>query len=313
MLSDTSSIIVVCTRNRSDDLVRLIKSLIEHGGGRLLLCVDSSDEMTFFKNRKSLENYGNFKHLSIEPGLTFQRNTALDLMKDSFSRELEFVHFMDDDTEIYHNYFESLESALQIEGIAGVTGIDLNMVNQKPSRLRIMLGLDSSTPGAISKFGIPRQVSGYPTNLFDVKWLSGCSMSYRWSSIQNERFDTRLKGYGLAEDLWFSYRLTSKHRLVCQPDATYRHFLSPLNRLEINQRNLCEKSHRRTFMQTYDSFNARDFLGSIFLEQIFLLAKILLLRNSKECWTRFKSNLKVLRMHAQIPEGLFCSCATKTI
>jgi hypothetical protein len=56
-------------------------------------------------------------------------------------------------------------------------------------------------------------------------------MSYRTAHIEGRRFDDRLEGYSLGEDLYFSFSLSHDHPLAIAPDARVVHHTSPANRL----------------------------------------------------------------------------------
>src|SRR5262249_58623071 len=53
----------------------------------------------------------------------------------------------------------------------------------------------------------------------EVEALCGCNMSYRREVLEGLRFDERLDGYALGEDLRFSYRVSRRWTLVLTPDA----------------------------------------------------------------------------------------------
>ena len=53
----------------------------------------------------------------------------------------------------------------------------------------------------------------------EVDWLSGCSMSFRRAVFEMFSFNEELTGYGLGEDVEFSYRVHQRGRLLVTPDA----------------------------------------------------------------------------------------------
>ena len=57
----------------------------------------------------------------------------------------------------------------------------------------------------------------------EVELLSGCNMSYRREVLEALRFDERLDGYALGEDLQFSYRVSRRWKLVLTPHACLDH------------------------------------------------------------------------------------------
>jgi GT2 family glycosyltransferase len=57
----------------------------------------------------------------------------------------------------------------------------------------------------------------------EVEFLSGCNMAYRREVVDTLRFDERLTGYALGEDLQFSYRVSRRWKLVLTPEARLDH------------------------------------------------------------------------------------------
>jgi GT2 family glycosyltransferase len=69
----------------------------------------------------------------------------------------------------------------------------------------------------------------------EVDWLSGCSMSFRRDVFETFSFNEEFKGYGLGEDVEFSYRVRQLGRLLVTPDARIEHLQSPVNRMAMPQ------------------------------------------------------------------------------
>jgi hypothetical protein len=303
-----NSYVVVCTRNRNTDLQNAFDSFKRHGGNRVFVCVDSSDEHIFVQNQRIFTNYKNVKHMKSNPGLTKQRNLALEILRKFPTSQQTFVHFIDDDVIIESEYFDLLEKVLRDPDIAGATGLDLNLSGTKFSCASIFLGLTARNPGTFSRFGIPRfhtEDSGLVQN---VQWLSGCSMSFDLKKISGFVFDERLQGYGLAEDVWFTFALSRQANLVFQPAAQFRHFKSELNRLGDYDRNLCEKSHRRIFLQENSNFFEGGFRTSVLIELLLNLLKLLTSGNHSQYFPLLKSGLAVLWLTRKKESTLVCKC-----
>jgi GT2 family glycosyltransferase len=148
-----------------------------------------------------------YKILESEPGLAVARNVAIKSIKT------QLVSFLDDDVLLPQNYLLEVDRAF-----ANDTTLD----GLSP---RITGLYDSSETGLFKykvkylKFG---QVTSYGENFWIpdkfsenhtvVKWLPGCSMTYKFSSIAEMQFSEELMlgptaGYSLGEDVDFSIRL----------------------------------------------------------------------------------------------------------
>jgi len=220
-----SDALVVCTRNRIDDIKRCLASVqfASYIPGRILV-VDSSD------GRETEEFCAQF-HLPITyirapRGLTIQRNIALAEIHE------DIVHFIDDDVEVEGDYFHALNQALHDSPqTAGAGGAIVNAGANRPELLA-RLALKSSThPGRVLR-------SGYNSGCFDlprainVDWLPGCSMSFRMSAIRGLKFDERRKGYALGEDVDFGLKALERGPLLHTPAARLVHHVSPTNRAD---------------------------------------------------------------------------------
>ena len=224
------SMVIVCTRNRPEDVVRALRWTQESAPGIAMLVADASDADRQTSVRCSVAEYSSGTFLACEPGLARQRNQALAWIRQE-RPATEIVHFIDDDTEPLPGYFEAIEKAFSAAPhLGGVGGVVMGEPLPRFRRLKRLIGISSSRPGVVLPSGYGT-MGHYPDwEATDVQRLPGCAMSYRTSAISGIEFDNRLEGYSYGEDLFFSYALSETHPLATEPTARVRHHLSPTNR-----------------------------------------------------------------------------------
>lgn len=222
--------VVICTRNRPDDLARALAWTQACSPMIPMLVADASDGGRELVVRGLVDSYPTCELLTCTPGLARQRNQALDRLRAQ-RPQVAVVHFIDDDSEPLPGYFAAIEAVLDAHpDVGGVGGVIVGEQMARFSRLKRLFGLSSAAAGVVLS-------SGKSTMPYVEEWaptapqrLSGCAMSYRMSHISDLQFDNRLEGYSYGEDVAFSYALSETHRLVVEPAARVRHHLSPVNR-----------------------------------------------------------------------------------
>ncbi|MER5469970.1 glycosyltransferase family A protein [Streptomyces sp. NPDC002935] len=225
---------IICTRNRPNDLRRCLESVAEQKSlpDRLII-VDSSDADS---TRQVVEGFAethdwmSVKFLRAAPRKTVQLNMALDLLDKS----TDFVHFTDDDIILDPEYTSEILALFEESpSCGGIGGRISNLSERRASGLarwyRCLFLLDSPRQGALLSSGmnVMCRTGSRPRR---VGWLSGCSMSYRHSAIRGLRFDETRAGNGMGEDVDFSARVAERTELLWTPRAVLDHLLSPINR-----------------------------------------------------------------------------------
>ena len=267
--SQTSEIIVVCTRNRPSHLRTTLKSVAQATDSvpRTLLVIDASDDPQHEYNRKTIRDVGDesWSHDRYDdvPSLARQRNYALDQLPET----VDIVHFIDDDVTVDPAYFDALSNVFSNHpDVVGAGGTISEPENHPSSPLRETVRrlflLSHTEPGRVLASGstthaqhcIPDEQRG----LRETEWLSGCSCSYRRAVLDATRFDERLVGYSMLEDLDLSYRISRDAPLVVQPRAQLFHRRSSLNRPDVEQYSRALTVHRRWFVEKhFDSVRSR--------------------------------------------------------
>ncbi|WP_456427416.1 glycosyltransferase family 2 protein [Rhodocaloribacter sp.] len=246
--------VIVCTRNRPEDLTRALASIAAEAGPEMLvMVVDASDPAARTQNAARAETFtaAPLRYLPFPgaPSLARQRNFALDHLPPSVA----IVHFLDDDVTLAPGYFHVLNAWFDHPSVGGAGGRVIEPGPPRPRRrmpLRRLFLLDHPAPGRVLPSGVttPAQTLPLPTPR-PVQWLSGCSCAYRRTLLDVHRFDDRLEGYALDEDLDLSFRLGREARLVVDPRAMLFHHVSPVGRDALERRAHDALVHRYWFLE----------------------------------------------------------------
>jgi GT2 family glycosyltransferase len=221
---------VVCTRNRIEELTRFCLSVARQTRPpQQLIVVDASDEVIPLPARlvDRLERRGvELVHVSCEPGLTRQRNRALQWAKS------DWVAYFDDDVALDEDYnrvfLRECERLVGESGAAGMQGTITNVTVSRPARRLIdRLFLLTSNTETCSKF----QASGnmlWPAlplgSRSPVAALNGCCQAYPRTVLDRISFNENLPGYAYKEDVEFSRRARQFGQLWQLRDARLLHF-----------------------------------------------------------------------------------------
>jgi GT2 family glycosyltransferase len=223
--------LVICTRNRPDDLRRCLNSvrLLSQQPTYILVVDQSSDEVSKGVVDQFLQHKDEASLLylrSHERGLVRSRNLAL----ESIPNGTQLVHFIDDDTELLPDYINALREALtKHTGVVGAAGQVIGTGPKQVDPLLKLIGMDGDKLGAVLKTGVNIGAFDHP-EMIHLDWLPGCCMSFAVGSLQGLRFDEKRSVWALGEDVDFSLRVGQRGLLVHVPDAKLFHHLSPTNR-----------------------------------------------------------------------------------
>jgi len=215
--------LAIATKGRPDDLRETLASL----GGcdprpHELVVVDGDEGRSAEPVVAAFTREGGgtlpVRYEHTRPGLTHQRNVALDLV------EGEVVVFVDDDVRFPPEFFARLAEAYREPEVVGATGRVIEPQGRRfgNSRSGVRRALFRGGEGTMTRFGYPRRLQDL-TRSRDVEFMQGCLMSARTDVARELRFDERLPGYGLAEDEDFSYRLSRRGRVRFAADVEIEH------------------------------------------------------------------------------------------
>ena len=219
--------VIICTKNRTNDLVNLLESVCNQS--RIpdeLIIVDASDN----DGTKNMVEQKRDKlpfdiiYKSTAPRLTRQRNIGISLSRGNY------LFFFDDDVILENEFINIVsESFRQFKSfnVAGIMGRIVNIHNPSKSWEWLFKKIFF-----LSDFGKGRvKLSGLPSIRVDeelsfVGSLSGGCTAYVREVFYHYEFDENLKEYAYLEDVDFSYRVGKEYRLLYQPKARLRHFPS---------------------------------------------------------------------------------------
>ena len=250
--------LIVCTYMRLEALLNLLKSVNKQTlYPNQILIIDGSvnEETEMALKEHSFKNLSYFKVDEPNRGLTKQRNYGVNLV-DELS---EIVCFLDDDTELFEDYFENIIKTFEdIPDCVGVGGVAANenrwfklAENQNQIHLKNHYILDgyaikeSSRNTIRNKFGLQSpllpgvmpdfshgRTYGYPLNnkTYEVDLLIGMSFNFKKELFKSIKFSTYFEGYGLYEDADFSLRALNYGVNVINTNAKLNHYHNPSGR-----------------------------------------------------------------------------------
>jgi len=221
---------VICTKDRADDVLLALDSIGSQAAvpDEVLIVDGSSDDRV--KNAvlgwQTDNEFDALAYIRSQPGLTHQRNVGAERARG------DIICYLDDDVELDPHYFEEILRKFEDPEVYGVSGLDLEaglggLAGRAFRRLFMLPRMDGK--GEMLPSGFPSWWS-FPDKEISVEILRGHNMSYRRKVFEDLRFNEDFEGYGLMEDVEFSYRVSRRYRLVMVPSAKLRHKKSPTGR-----------------------------------------------------------------------------------
>jgi GT2 family glycosyltransferase len=212
---------LIPTKNRSNDLMRTLATLMAQTRmpEQIIVVDQSAIPCTLHESFPAI----NYIHAPQISGLTEARNAGMNLATG------DILMFLDDDVILEPNYVEEIVAAYA-PGITGVSGIITNYSLPGLSR-RFFENL--FVRGA---FHDDRQRIYWNANRLRnhsvrrVKQFTGAAMSFRAAAVGSLRFDSKLTGGCLAEDIDFCARLPHGAVLLIAPKARLSHERSIVGR-----------------------------------------------------------------------------------
>ncbi|HEX2051518.1 MAG TPA: glycosyltransferase [Actinomycetota bacterium] len=233
------SAFVIATRNRPDDLVRTVESLVAQTVLPAELCiVDSSDDTPARARIEALCADASLAldyHHPAPRGLTVQRNVGIDRTTG------DPVFFVDDDVALAPDCHERVLDEYDRWGdeLGGVRAAPVRPA--RPALLtrvyRRLFGIGGWWPEASGRVRAGFYVEGVSESagVRKVEYFNGWFMSYRRAVFAHDRFDEALSGYAYKEDIDFSYRVSRRYTLIQTPRAKCDHLKSGASRMNSHQ------------------------------------------------------------------------------
>ena len=255
--------LVVATKDRPDDLRRLLESLRHQVVGPAeILVVDASRETVAPVIAEFPELPARYlRHWP--PSAAAQRNVGIRACDPSST----LIGFADDDTTFEPQAFANMLKFWK-DARPDVLGAAFNFRNSprrgssllKHSALAERLGLYSARPGSVSPSGWQTVVGEVAETQF-VEWLpSGASVFRREVSVMGV-FDEFFQSYSYLEDLDFSYTISRAGRLAIVADAGFYHFPSFGGRISARQFGRFEVRNRLYFVRKHCLSLTRCYMG----------------------------------------------------
>lgn len=254
--------LIICTYMRPQPLLQLLQSVKEqtvYPDEILIIDGSTNNETEIALRENHFVNLSYFLVPATHRGLTKQRNYGL----DKVNATSDCISFLDDDTELFPNYFEELIQTFmdnpEISGVGGVAVNENSWSLKEPNKkydayryfqldgfvykegqrnvVRNYLGLQSKLgPGRMPDFSHGK-TCGFPLNdkIYEVDLLIGMSFSFRKKVFDSLRFSIYFEGYGLYEDADFSIRSLEFGKNVINTKMQLNHFHDPSGRPNLYQ------------------------------------------------------------------------------
>lgn len=255
--------LIVATKDRPDDLRRLLESLrCQTAGPAEIVVVDASREpvepvMAEFPelNSRYLRHW--------PPSAAAQRNAGI----RACSPTATLIGFADDDTTFEPQAFANMLNFWK-DAAPDILGAAFNIRNYpergnaivKHSALSERLGLYSPKPGSVSLSGW-QTVLGEAAETQFVEWLPSGASIFRREVFCKDVFDEFFQSYSYLEDLDFGYTISRRGRLAVVADAGFSHFPSPGGRVSARQFGRYEVRNRLYFVRKHRLSLTRCYLG----------------------------------------------------
>lgn len=239
--------VYLATKNRENDVVKFLDSLIVNVANYELVLIDSTEPISRFNSFQSSlkERYPNLliTHIYHKGRLPSARNAGLKL-----NLEHDLIHFFDDDVTIPADYFEKIESFLKgnPDVMGGGPRIRYSYLpNFKKEdrfiheliRLLKNFRLGFRNYGRVNSACKHHWVPDRPGITQKVDWIPGCSMFFRPAVFEKFRFNHNMEngfnGYAFGEDLEFTFRASREFKFMAVDVTVIEHHLAPSPRSDL--------------------------------------------------------------------------------
>lgn len=208
--------VIIPTLGRTERLVKTLASLLScepPPDEVIVVDGDGSEETRALVTSVGETHAGTcaVHYLRKAAGLTHQRNEGLAVARS------EIIVFVDDDMNFAPtpDLFRKAASGFADSDVIGLTGrvteADYRRYGNRQSRIRRLL-FAKRKEGTFTRFGYPRYLLDPHTDAY-VEYMPGGLLFARREPALELRFDEDLRGYAVAEDEDFSYRLSRRGRI----------------------------------------------------------------------------------------------------
>lgn len=290
--------IVVCTKDRPEDLRRLLISIVDQTlSPNKIIIVDGSDEPV-----KAVVDQ--FKNLEIDyitvrpPSLPRQRNVGISHLEQS----TEWVGFLDDDLILEKDSFEKIVESINgfnsTKELGGISMMITNVPEAPYSSLRGFFLLDHKEDGHFTASACPGMLRKIKDTI-EVQWLSGGVTFWSKKVLDEFSFDEWFAGTGYMEDVDFSYSVSKKYSLAYCGTSRCEHFQHPVAKRKMYTLGVWQITAWWYFIKKFGDFNPIATIWSMLGLTFINFTKGLLNPNSH----RFNKSLGNLKGLALIASG----------
>lgn len=237
------SAFIIATRNRPDELLTSVESIVRQTVLPAELCiVDSSEESPARGKIEELCDTAGLHldyHHPAPRGLTIQRNIGIDRTSG------DPVFFVDDDVfmepDCHEKILEEYDRWRSARGkpLGGVRATPKNPARPPVISIlwRKLFGIGGWWPEASGRMRGGFWVEGISIakGVRKIEYMTGWFMSFKREVFDHERFDESLSGYAHKEDVDFTYRVSRRYTLLQTPHAVCDHFQTVTSRLPSHQ------------------------------------------------------------------------------
>jgi len=220
--------LIIPTKNRSDQIIALLKKLILLNLKFNEIIVIDSSNIIHSKKIKNECRKNNFYYYRTKASTAYQRNFGLGKAKNN-----TFIMFMDDDVILLDDTFLKMDKCIKkYEHMNSIGGFGFNQIedtkysfleNLKKSKLVRIFGIYPSAPGKIAK-------SGWHSKIMNLKndtvgdWVFTTMCIYKFADIRGLKFDETFGQYSYLEDLDFSLNLLrSNKKILLSSKSKFKH------------------------------------------------------------------------------------------
>lgn len=298
MLNRLSVSVVICTKNRHDDIVQCIDSLLEQTYAvNEIVVIDSSNDNGLEKILDKYISYSTIKYIYVDAILTKARNIGID------NSSSDLVMFLDDDTildKFYVHNIVSIFSESHGTAIGGVSGKIIQEANPPVSGLRKSLSYCRTKllklfatiffmfryhDGIFRLSGVQTFVDYKVDKVTKTEGLSGANMTFLRDVVSKFKFDETM---AYADDDDIAYRVSRKHQNYYVPEAKIVHNASPTGGVGYRPRRMQKEieGYYHHFQKNIPNKTKHKLAFNVFLLGLFIreLAGLILLK--KDSWKR---------------------------
>ena len=228
--------IVVCTKNRPDEIKSFLNSLtIQRSDSlALVIVIDGSAENngSHRSTSEKLTHHFNPKFVTIRTsgGKPTALNLAMTYLENN-AISLDATVFLDDDITFKLIEIEKGIRYLKEKNVCGLSPLIINEGDFcRRKRFMNRPGIFPQKPGALTKSGENRGINAHNIQgeWMNTDWLPGGASIYDWNRIRQLRFSEQLEnpdlnGYALGDDVDFSIRASEKGVLGCLQEIQVIH------------------------------------------------------------------------------------------